>query len=162
MENNKFKIITADGQVLGTTKITQLHFVRDSGTEDETRYISPVSISSNLSCTAECRILTHDLSKIIQDPHKVQIIYKQNRAPLPRKMKKAIKTGALYTKFGRKAKNYLNRHPFIKLDGGLSILRGTNLGVINVDIQSPDAKESAFNLEHYLRKKAALMRLGMI
>lgn len=162
MENNELKIITADGQVLGTTKIAQLHLVRDSGTEDETRYISPVPPLSNFSCTAECRILTTDLSKIIPAPSKVQIICDPHRAPFPRKMKKAIKTGALNTKFGRKAKNYLNRHPIIKLDGELSLLQGRNLGVFNVDVQKPDAKESVFNLEHYLRKKSALMRLGMI
>ena len=162
MENNKFKIITAAGKVLGTTKISQFHVVRDSGTEDETRCIFPVSASSNLSCSVECRIFTHDLSKLFPPPNKVQIIYEPPLATFPRKMKKAIKTGALNTKFARKAKNYLNRHPIIKLDGELSLLQGANLGVINVDTQKPDAKESVFNLEDYLRHKAARMRLGIV
>ena len=157
MKTDKFKIVTADGQVFRTIKPVQISFSSASGTEVEAHYRSSGRSARNLSFNIECRLFSTASFKIMSDRPKVQLILEQNRAPFPRKMKKAIKTGALNTKFARKAKNYLNRHPIIKLDGELSLLQGTNLGVINVDTHQQDAIESVFSLEDYLRQASARM-----
>lgn len=159
MKTDKFKIVTFDGKELSSLADGQLTFKSESPVKDKSNmsFIPKVGIR-DISFEIRDNLFAADLAGLISDRYKLQMIFHYVGEHFPRKMKKAVKTDAFNkTKFGRKAKNYLNRHTFKpNRDVTLSSSdRERMSALIQADIQHPDKKVSGFSLEDFIHQASA-------